>query len=70
MSVAFVMMRPFIDKQMKQTFKNEIKSNKNVQAKLLEVRSMGAEELVFGQRPVSRDNRMPKGKNLGKFVII
>lgn len=31
---------------------------------------MGAEELIFGQRAVSRDNRMLKGKNLGKFVII
>ena len=31
---------------------------------------MGAGKLVFGQRAVSGDNRMLKGKNLGKFVII
>lgn len=70
MSVAFVLIRPFLDKLMKQTFKNEIKSNKNVWTKVLEVRSMGAGELVFGQRALSRDNRMLMGKNLGKFVII
>ena len=36
MSVAFVLIRPFLDKLMKQTFKNEIKSNKNVWTKVLE----------------------------------